>query len=571
MQDYFCKVKRCFILFFALFFSLTGFSQLEVKDSSFKKVVGFVNIDMDKQTDNNDKPYAVLKVRTENIDGKQRRELNFQGDANTFFEVEYKDGEVWLYLSYYATYLKISHKELGSVEFWLPYDMEPKCGYELTIVNKKNNGSAQDVYNYLIIKSDHPEASIYIDNQFVGNNEVDVSFKAGEKHSWRIECDHCHNESGEAVIPANKDENVIIEKTLRLRLVDVSISTDNGVDIYVDDEKKGTGSWRGQITDGHHILESRKASHKSGVKEVMLVYGKDESFVLPTPTPIYGSVDVVSDPSGANIIIDGKNYGKTPMTVTNILIGAHELKVGTDDCSPLVKTITVEENKVLTLNEKLPTTLSFTVNDVSFEMVPVKGGTYKKGKNKVNTTVGDYYIGKLEVTQKLWRTVMGNDPSTHNSGDSFPVENVSWDMVQQFITKLNELTGQNFRLPSDGEWEYAAKGGNKSEKHKYSGGDKLDEVGWYVENSGGYGMGVNAKNGKEHIVGTKNPNELGIYDMSGNVAEWCQDTFKQGSMNRVFRGGSYDDEEKRCTVESRSGVSPNTRMMQVGFRLAKNK
>ena len=114
---------------------MAAFAQLEVKEGSFKEVKGFVNIKTEKMYDDNDKPYAVLKIRTENISSKERRELNFKGDAQTFFEVEYNDGEVWLYISYYATYIKIYHEEFSSTEFWFPFDMKPKCGYELTLVN----------------------------------------------------------------------------------------------------------------------------------------------------------------------------------------------------------------------------------------------------------------------------------------------------------------------------------------------------------------------------------------------------------------------------------------------------
>ena len=122
-------MKKCLIFVFAILLSFNALAQLEVRQGSFHKVEGFVNINLDKQTDDNYQPYAVLKVRTENIDGKQRRELNFKGDARTFFEVEYKDGEVWLYISYYASYIKISHDDLSSTEFYFPFDMEPKCGY----------------------------------------------------------------------------------------------------------------------------------------------------------------------------------------------------------------------------------------------------------------------------------------------------------------------------------------------------------------------------------------------------------------------------------------------------------
>ena len=126
-------------MFFALFLSAAAYSQLEVKEGSFKTVDGFVNINLNIQTDDNEVPYAVVKVKTENINDKQRRELLFQGDAATFIECEYKVGEVWVYITYKATYLKISHPDLSSTEFWFPFDMEPKKGYELTLVNKSES------------------------------------------------------------------------------------------------------------------------------------------------------------------------------------------------------------------------------------------------------------------------------------------------------------------------------------------------------------------------------------------------------------------------------------------------
>ena len=128
-------MKKLTAILFLFLLSLSAIAQLEVKSGSFKEVAGFVNINMDIQTDDNDVPFAVLKVKTENINDKQRRELLFQGDAATFIECEYKVGEVWVYLTYKATYLKISHPDLSSTEFWFPFDMQPKKGYELTLVN----------------------------------------------------------------------------------------------------------------------------------------------------------------------------------------------------------------------------------------------------------------------------------------------------------------------------------------------------------------------------------------------------------------------------------------------------
>lgn len=131
-------MKKLFLSLVTIVFSISAFAQLEVKQDSFKEVPGFVNINIDKMYDDNNKPYAVLKVRTENINDKQRRELTFGGDAQTFFEVEYKDGEVWLYISYYATFLKVSHPDLSSTEFYFPFDMEPKKGYEMVLSNKSS-------------------------------------------------------------------------------------------------------------------------------------------------------------------------------------------------------------------------------------------------------------------------------------------------------------------------------------------------------------------------------------------------------------------------------------------------
>ena len=134
-------------------------AQLEVKPGSFKEVPGFVNLDLDKQTDDNDRPYAVLKVKTENINDKQRRELKFQGDARTFFEIEYRDGEVWLYISYYATYIKISHPDLSSTEFYFPFDMQGKKGYELTLVNNSKSDLDEQKLNDLQERLDKLEST----------------------------------------------------------------------------------------------------------------------------------------------------------------------------------------------------------------------------------------------------------------------------------------------------------------------------------------------------------------------------------------------------------------------------
>ena len=184
-------------------------------------------------------------------------------------------------------------------------------------------------------------------------------------------------------------------------------------------------------------------------------------------------------------------------------------------------------------------------------------------------TLSDYYIGKCEVTQELWEAVMGSNPSNFKGAQN-PVEQVSWNDCQNFIKKLNSLTGRTFRLPTEAEWEYAARGGNKNLHYKYSGSDNIGNLAWYRDNSGI----------RIHAVGTKTANELGIYDMSGNMSEWCSDwyggysegaqTNPQGpssGLYRVLRGGSWGSDARDCRVSNRSCSGPDTRISLVGLRL----
>ena len=220
-----------------------------------------------------------------------------------------------------------------------------------------------------------------------------------------------------------------------------------------------------------------------------------------------------------------------------------------------------------------------TVNGVTFNMIKVDGGTFTMGASSEMTnpdneekpthqvTLSSYYIGESEVTQALWTAVMGDNPSWFK-GDNLPVESVSWEDCQTFIGKLNGLTGKRFRLPTEAEWEYAARGGKGSNHTQYSGGSMIDDVAWYDGNSGS----------KTHPVKAKKPNELGLYDMSGNVWEWCEDLYGSYSSGnptgpdsgscRVFRGGCCYNGERNCRSSNRGYDSPGYRNYYLGFRLA---
>lgn len=214
-----------------------------------------------------------------------------------------------------------------------------------------------------------------------------------------------------------------------------------------------------------------------------------------------------------------------------------------------------------------PENVTFVLNGIEINMVRVEGGTFTMGASGADleaednefpahiVTLSDFYICTTEVTQQLWRAVMGNNPSRYTGDVMCPVEQVTWDHCQTFITNLNQMTGQNFRLPTEAEWEFAARGGNKSKGYKYSGSNDVDLVAW---------CGGNASS-KTHPVATKIPNELGLYDMSGNVYEWCNDRYgsyyaTDGQINpqgpdtgdyRVSRGGCFLHNASQCRVSWR--------------------
>ncbi|MCF0212211.1 MAG: SUMF1/EgtB/PvdO family nonheme iron enzyme [Bacteroidales bacterium] len=225
---------------------------------------------------------------------------------------------------------------------------------------------------------------------------------------------------------------------------------------------------------------------------------------------------------------------------------------------------------------------TYTVNGVSFTMVFLKGGTFTMGGTVEqgsdanadelpvhNVTLESFSIGETEVTQALWQAVMGSNPSL-TTGSNLPVENVSWNDVQTFLTKLNSITGQNFALPTEAEWEYAARGGYQGQGYTFSGSDCVGDVAWHIGNS----------SGRTQAVKSKAPNQIGLYDMSGNVWEWCQDWYGEycadgqadptgaaDGTERVMRGGGWNSYPLYCRVSCRHADSPLNSSGFIGFRL----
>jgi len=324
---------------------------------------------------------------------------------------------------------------------------------------------------------------------------------------------------------------------------------------------------------------------------LLIVIGAGAAYYIVSKEKV--QTTFVSIPEGSVLYLDGNKKGTTPLKLA-VNFGEHEIRL-VNGKHTIKKNIFFSEKSPSRLNFKMNPFVNYTetAHSLNLEMVAVKGGTFQMGSNDgpddekpVHTvTLSNFYIGKYEVTQKQWKAVMGNNPSLFK-GDDLPVENVSWHDVQEFLRKLNQITGKDYRLPTEAEWEYAARGGDKSLGYQYSGSNNINEVAWYDSNS----------NLKPHPVGQKAPNELSIYDMSGNVSEWCSDWYRpyyyshspvtnpRGPTrylgSHVLRGGSaYSDEFFRseswpeivnfCRVACRGSTIPGTSCSAFGFRVVR--
>lgn len=464
--------------------------------------------------------------------------------------------------------------------------LRPKFGY----LNVSGDATAQGAY-------------VFATNQRTGgmtqlgtipftNKEMDAGV-----YILRVQKEKYKDYSTTVTIEEGKTTNV--RPVLQANFAKVTLTTQAGADILIDGTKLGVGRYTGTLELGEYTIETRQASHKSAYTILTISpQSADKTIALNNPVPIYGSLIVDGTPSDAKVYVNGKYMGLSSLVVNQLLIGEYKVVLEKDGYDKQEKKVQISENQeglidytLIKTVAKAPmlTTLQgvdmekITVNGVSFNMIKVAGGTFTMGatleqgsdaysaeRPSHKVTLSDYMIGETEVTQELWRVVMGTYPSSF-SGTNLPVEGISWYDCQTFIRKLNQMTGKNFRLPTEAEWEYAARGGQKSKGYKYAGGNTLSVVAWCVDNS----------SSKTHPVKQKQPNELGIYDMSGNVYEWCQDWFgsyssgaqtnPRGSSTgayRVLRGGSWGSHAGYCRVSPRDCKEPTGMNRHLGLRLA---
>ena len=338
------------------------------------------------------------------------------------------------------------------------------------------------------------------------------------------------------------------------------------------------------ILADQYLLEATKALENGDPQRALQAFGKIEALDTELPAEFayfYGKL-LVENSTALDELLKGQSLLKQFVlsiekdsehyTSTLELLSA----VGTK-----LEKAEAEKQRLAKLKARLPQLLA----NLQKNMVHVQGGTFTMGcrpergecdpdeRPAHRVQVSGFEISKYEVTQELWEVVMGENPSRFEGCAQCPVENVSWDDVQKFLKNLN-LTDEQYRLPTEAEWEYAARGGQQSQNYKYAGSDNLGTVAWYAGNSGD----------KTHPVGQKQPNELGLYDMSGNALEWAQDWYgrdyyssspnvdPQGpstGVARVARGGSWHYFARECRAAYRAGSFAWLSHHYFGFRLAR--
>lgn len=540
------KIRKVFALFILLLFSISVYSQ-ELHVKSF----GIAESDLSAQTqprkDLNDKNCALVKVQF--VGGISEIE------GNVITPLIKHGNETWVYMPQGSRQMKVlTQSFLPVMVTFVDYGIEKlESNRTYVLILTKPMSIIEQKKQALIIKYSPSSATVLVDNKMVrGTNGVAKVVLPVGQHSYIVASDGYESEEGTVKLKAAAPSNLQI--TLSKETNTISTSTNDVATQHI--VRNQIVKFSGKVVDinGQPVIGA--VVEETGTKNIS-----------------------VTDIDG-NFIIKAKS---SSITVTVTFLG----------CVPKQVKLTEGTKEEITLIEetykKQPSSsassITIPVKDgISIEMVKVEGGTFMMGatpemKNSWTeerpihqvTLTNDYYIGKYEVTQSLWCALMDNNPS-YFKGDNLPVEQVSWDDCQKFINKLNDITGRKFRLPTEAEWEYAARGGKKSRGYQYSGSNKISDVAWYSSNS----------EHKTQPVGLKLANELGLYDMSGNVDEWCFDRFgfysalsqtnplgADDGICRVYRGGSWEQTAEFCRSSDRSnyGTSKN-RIYNLGFRLA---
>lgn len=539
------KIRKVFALFILLLFSISVCSQ-ELHVKSFGIAESDLSAQIQSRKDLNDKNCALVKV------GIGLQGVQFEG--NVVGQVVNNVGEYWVYMPQGSRMLKVKHPYYPPIIVtFANYSMEKlesNRTYELMLTVSGGIQSSQT--QTLTIKYTPIEATVLVDNKRIkGSDGVAMAnFPIGQ-HSFVVFCDGYESEEGMVKLKASAPSNLQITLS--------------------KEAKTALASTMGKEATNQNSVNSQNVKFFGKVVDV-------------NGEPIIGAAIkengtdnwAITDMEG-NFFIDAKS---PTVTITVLYVGWQSKQV--ELTAGHKEQITLIENKKK--ESETANSISIPVKDgINIEMIKVEAGTFMMGATKEVKEpykielpahevllTEDYYIGKYEVTQALWNVVMDSKHST-NDGDLLPKNYVSWNDCQEFIEKLNKITGLKFRLPTEAEWEYAARGGKKSKRYLYSGSNNVLDVAWYDGNS----------SNKRHPVGTKQANELGIFDMGGNVSEWCQDLWGQyqndsqinplgssAGTKHVLRGGNYFFDIRICYLSYRMFAESNYKDASVGFRLA---
>ena len=594
-------MKKLYLLLLFVFMQLNASIAQELSVKAFVLAPTDITAQTEGRKDLNGDACALVKI-------------SFVGDVadvegNVIKPLVKRNNETWAFMTQESRQMKVVTKDyLPLMVTFGDYGIEKLQGnrtYVLTLTKPSGVQEPVDAGgNFYAISVQPKDAKVTIDGvlQASSSDGEYSAMLAYGSHTYKVEAGGYISKSGSFTIGKGDMTPISVSLVSALATLNVSCPTP-AVSLYVDKKSVGSLPWNGNLKEGMHLLEVRKDGYRSQQKTIQLAQQQKLDVAFDALSAIQGNLSVNFKPFGSDVYVDGVKVGQSPRVFNGVLVGNHNVEIRKSGYSTSRQTVMISEGQTASISGSLTSsasssnanvlssgssslsdnTLTIPVkNGINIEMVKVEAGSFNMGatpemkspyevEKPVHrvTLTNNYYIGKYEVTQALWQAVMGSNPS-HFKGDALPVEQVSWKDCQKFITKLNRLTGKNFRLPTEAEWEYAARGGNKSRGYRYSGSNTIDDVAWYE----------NDALSQTHPVGTKQPNELEIYDMTGNVMEWCQDWYGSYSSSpqvnptgaasgsyRVVRGGGWSDSARDCRTSDRDFISPGGRSSDLGLRL----
>ena len=592
------KKSLLFLLF--VLQTIAALSQ-KLQVESFKIAENDISAQTQPRKDLNDRNCALVKVQFVGIISEV--------EGNVVKPLVNHGNETWVYMPQGSRLLKIlTQSYLPVMVTFADYGvekLESNRTYVLVLVKPNGQNDPVDAGgNFYAISVQPKDAKVTVDGvlqESSSDGEYSAMLPYGT-HTYKVEAGGYISKSGSFSVSSGDMVPISVSLVSALATVSVTCPTP-AVSLYVDKKSVGNVPWSGSLKEGMHLIEVKKNGYRSQQKTIQLSQQQKLDVVFVELVAILGNLSVNYKPFGADVYVDGKKLGQSPRVFNGLLVGNHQVEVRKDGYTTDKKSVTISEGQTMSISGTLASNTASSSNGyassssvssggnensipvkngITIDMVKVEAGTFMMGATSEMqnpwddekpvhqvTLTNDYYMGKYEVTQALWKTVMGSNPSKFK-GDYLPVEMVSWDDCQEFIGKLNSMTGKKFRLPTEAEWEYAARGGKKSRGYQYSGSSNISDVAWYTDNSGS----------KTHPVGTKQSNELGLYDMTGNVCEWCQDWYGsyvsssqtnptgavRGS-SRVCRDGSFNNSAGYCRSSCRSYSPPDYLFNHLGLRL----